>query len=237
MWGRASNINFMCTTKTAPAPEVTVTNLQSLVEREKAALARAIHDDLGGYLIACAMDVTNLRHRFAAHDEDSRAKFDRLSKMLNGAIDMMRGVTEELHPTLLDNVGLFAALRWQIKHKCHRAEITCCESMPGTELPLSHSAAINLYRVGQEALVVAENHSGVQKIDFNIQTANDNFVLQVSADGDLGALPHATGGDNALGFLRHRVRAMGGDVDLRYPSEGGMKLTSQFSMSELLAKH
>ena len=46
----------------------------------------------------------------------------------------MRRVTEELQPTLLDNVGLFtAALRWQIKHMCHRSSICCAEHLPDVE--------------------------------------------------------------------------------------------------------
>lgn len=214
--------------------EATVTQLQTLVERDKESLAREIHDDLGGYLIASAMDVTNLRHRFAAHDEDARRKFERLANMLNGAIDMMRRVTEELRPTLLDNVGLFAALRWQIKHRRHRSSIIWVEHLPDTEPLLSHAAAISLYRVGQEALIVAENHPGVQNIDFTVKADTESLALRVMTDG-AGGSPETTRGDLALGFLQHRVAAMGGEVILGYPDEGGVHLDVHVLLADGLA--
>jgi signal transduction histidine kinase len=56
---------------------------------------------------------------------------------LNASIDMMRRITEELRPTLLDNVGLLAALRWQIKDMCRRLAIQCDEHMPEAEPQLT----------------------------------------------------------------------------------------------------
>jgi signal transduction histidine kinase len=220
-----------------PNGDVTIQHLQAIVERDKSALAREMHDEMGGYLIASAMDVTLLRHRFAAHDADTQGKFDRLSQLLNDAIDMMRRVTEELHPTLLDNVGLFAALRWQIKHMCHRANITFRAHFPEVEPLLGHAAAIMLFRVGEEALIVAENHPAVQKVDFTIQTDNERLLMQVVADGTKGPLPGANGGDDALGFLRHRIMAMGGDVSLGYPNTGGISLTARVLLADALAFH
>jgi signal transduction histidine kinase len=88
-------------------PTVTVNQLQLLVEQEKIALAREIHDELGGHLIATAMDLAALKQRFVDTDPDAVEKINRAARSLNAAVDMMRRVTEELHPTLLDNVGLF----------------------------------------------------------------------------------------------------------------------------------
>src|SRR6266849_5868732 len=150
-----------------------VTNLQALVERDKAELAREIHDELGGYLIAASMDVTVLKHRFALLDEDSQQRFTRVSSMLNAAVDMMRRVTEELHPTLLDNVGLFAALRWQMKHMSNRSKLTCTEHFPETEPSFSAAASIALFRIGQEALVVAEDQEAVTAVDLSITVNPD----------------------------------------------------------------
>ena len=218
-----------------PKDVVTVQHLQSIVERDKSALARELHDEMGGYLIASAMDVTILRHRFASHDEDTRGKFDRLSQMLNDAIDMMRRVTEELHPTLLDNVGLFAALRWQIKHTCHRSSIACVAHFPDLEPLVSHAASIALFRVGQEALIFVENHPAVKRVDFTIRTDNEKLLMRVVADGAKGPSPEVTGGDNALGFLRHRIKAMGGEVFLDYPADGGIRLSAQVLLADALA--
>jgi two-component system sensor histidine kinase UhpB len=214
-----------------------VTQLQTLVELEKASLARAIHDDMGVYLIASAMDVTLLRHRFS-HDQDSIIKFDRLTRMLHAAIDVMRHVTEELQPTLLDNVGLFAALRWQTKHMCLRSSVTCNAHFPVTEPQLPHAAAIALFRAGQEALVVAEHHPDVSRMDFMMELHGDSLSMQVSTDGAFGPAPvEDTRGLRALGFLLHRLNALGGEVKLTYPATGGMNLSAQVLLSDALEFH
>jgi signal transduction histidine kinase len=205
------------------------------VEHEKALLARAIHDDLGGYLIASAMNVANLKRRFAGHDADALRSFDRLSRTLNGAIDMMRQVTEDLQPTLLDNVGLFAALRWQIKRMRHNSSITYIEHLPDIEPSFSHAAAIALYRVGQEALVAVEKHPGVKNVVFTMTVDQEALLMDVVADGSTGLPTEGTPGDTALGFLRHRISALGGQITVSYPEAGGMRLSSNVLLADALA--
>src|ERR1700681_4216438 len=163
-------------------PTVTVNQLQLLVEQDKIALAREIHDELGGHLIATAMDLASLKQRFVDTDADAVEKIDRATHSLNAAVDMMRRVTEELHPTLLDNVGLFAALRWQIKHMSHRSNIICTEHLPELELRLRPATAITLFRVGQEAMVVAENQAGVTLMDFAMMVENESITMRVNAN-------------------------------------------------------
>ena len=210
-----------------------VTKLQALVEHDKAQLAREIHDELGGYLIAASMDVTVLKQRFASRDEDSQQKFTRVSSMLNAAVDMMRRVTEELHPTLLDNVGLFAALRWQMKHMCSRSKIICTEHFPEAEPRLSAAASIALFRIGQEALVVAEDQVAVTTVDLSVTVNPDCLSMRVSTDGVTAKPARDSRGSVALSFVRHRLQAMGGAVTIEHPAGGGMSLTAHVDMARL----
>ncbi len=212
-----------------------LTWLQSQVEDEKAALARQIHDELGGFLIASAMDVTNLRHRFAGHDADALAKFDRLARMLNGAIDLMRLLTEELHPTLLDNVGLFAAVRWQIKRMVGRSTIACTEDLPDTELKLHPAAAITLFRAGQEALYVAEHQIDVTAIAMSMRVDAQSLWMRVIADGVSSPPAADSRGAIAWNFLKHRIDGMQGDATLSHPATGGTSLATRVPLAGALA--
>jgi len=214
---------------------VTVNHLQLLIEQEKTALAREIHDDLGGHLIATAMDLAFLKARFAAMDPLALERLERATSSLTAAVDMMRRVTEELHPTLLDNVGLFAALRWQIKHMCQRASIVCREHLPERELRLRPATAITLFRVGQEALTIAENQSDVTRVDFGITVHNDTLRLDVSTDGAAALPPEGSRGDIALGFLRHRLEAMNGRVSVSHSTSSGLHLTAEVHLDTVSA--
>jgi signal transduction histidine kinase len=211
-------------------PTVTVNQLQLLVEQEKIALAREIHDELGGHLIATAMDLAAIKQRFVDTDPDAVEKINRAARSLNAAVDMMRRVTEELHPTLLDNVGLFAALRWQIKHMSHRSSIICTEHLPELEPRLRPATAITLFRVGQEALVVAENQAGVTLMDFAMKMENESITMHVRANGVSTPPEPESRGYTALEFLRHRVDAMNGTVTLGQPPEGGISLLAQIHL-------
>lgn len=214
------------TTDSYYSATVTVHDLQLLVEQEKTALAREIHDDLGGHLISTAMDLALLRRRFS-NDPEGFEKIERATRSLNAAVDMMRRVTEELHPTLLDNVGLFSAIRWQIKQMCRRSNVLCKENLPETEPRLSPATAITLFRVAQEALVVAENQVEVTAVDFAMSMDDDVLTMRVCADGLATPPVPSSRGYVALEFLRHRIDAMNGTVVFEHPPEGGMSLTTE----------
>jgi signal transduction histidine kinase len=207
--------------------------LQSLVERDKTTLAREIHDDLGGYLVATAMDIAALKRRFADHDEDSALIFERVAHTINAAVDMMRRITEELRPTLLDNVGLLAALRWQIKDMCRRLAIQCEEHMPETEPQLTPSELISIFRAGQESLLVAENQTKVTKIDFTLKVDGGLLSFGIVANGSSNLLIQNSRGYVALALLRQRVTAMGGSVDLGSRQLGGIQLTASIPLTEV----
>jgi protein-histidine pros-kinase len=69
-----------------------------------------------------------------------------VQKALDEGINLKRRVVEELRPTLLDNMGLIAALRWQLDESCRRAGLKCAERFPDTEPSFSRAGAISLFR-------------------------------------------------------------------------------------------
>ena len=96
------------------------THLQGVSEQEKSALSRELHDELGGLLVAARMDLSWLQQRLATSDPGIEQRFKRIHESLSAGVDLKRRVVEELRPTLLDNMGLFTALRWQFKETCRR---------------------------------------------------------------------------------------------------------------------
>ncbi|HEY2202432.1 MAG TPA: CHASE3 domain-containing protein, partial [Solirubrobacteraceae bacterium] len=113
------------------------THLQSVAEKERATLSRELHDELGGLLVAARMDVSWLEERVAASDPEVLDHFKRVQDALLAGVDLKRRVVENLRPTLLDNLGLFPALRWQVAEYCGRAGIQWVERYPKEELNLT----------------------------------------------------------------------------------------------------
>ena len=113
------------------------THLQGVSEMEKAALSRELHDELGGLLVAARMDLSWLQQRLPTCDLAIEQRFKRIHESLSAGVDLKRRVVEELRPTLLDNMGLFAALRWQFRESCRRKGLICSETIPETEMKFS----------------------------------------------------------------------------------------------------
>ncbi len=92
-------------------------------EVEKSALARDLHDELGGLLVAMRMDFSQLRRKLQMPDAASEERWARIDTGLKAGVELKRRVIEELRPTLLDNMGLVVALRWQAEQTCQQGNI------------------------------------------------------------------------------------------------------------------
>src|SRR5580700_4829809 len=151
------------------------THLQSVAEREKASLARELHDELGGLLVGARMDISWAEQHLAANDA-LKQRLHRVQQNLSAGVDLKRRIIEELRPTLLDNVGFIAAVRWQLKETCARAGFKCNEYFPDEEPKLTSDAAIALFRIAQEAFSTLIKHSGAKTVDVTLDIDDDSVV-------------------------------------------------------------
>ena len=198
------------------------THLQSLAEREKAALARELHDELGGLLVGALMDISWTDQHLSAGDADLKQRLGRVQQNLSAGIDMKRRIIEELRPTLLDNVGFIAALRWQMKETCTRAGLKCNEYFPDDEPKFNADAGIALYRIAQEAFSNVLRHSGAKTMDVTFDVDDDSIVFRITDDGDWVSGKSTATGAHVLSSMRHRVRALGGTFEVTSSPSGGV---------------
>ena len=213
------------------------THLQGVSEQEKSALSRELHDELGGLLVAARMDLSWLQQRLPTSDPTIEQRFKRIHESLSAGVDLKRRVVEELRPTLLDNMGLFAALRWQFKESCRRTGLQCTETIPEAELRISPDAAIGVFRVAQEALTNILKHAEAKSADLAVDVQPDTFVLKVSDDGK-GIMPNRrqTATSHGLASMKHRIAALGGSWEVQAPAAGGTIVTARIPMTRMLLR-
>jgi signal transduction histidine kinase len=211
------------------------THLQGVSELEKSALSRELHDELGGLLVAARMDLSWLQQRLPTSDPAIEQRFKRIHESLSAGVDLKRRVVEELRPTLLDNMGLFAALRWQFKESCRRTGLKCSETIPETEMKFSSEAAIGVFRVAQEALTNILKHANAQSADLAVEIQEDIFVLRISDDGR-GISPNRvqTLTSHGLASMRHRIAALGGNWDVHAAAIGGTIVTARVPLTSMM---
>jgi signal transduction histidine kinase len=211
------------------------THLQGVSEQEKSALSRELHDELGGLLVAARMDLSWLQQRLPTSDPGIEQRFKRIHESLSAGVDLKRRVVEELRPTLLDNMGLYSALRWQFKESVRRAGLRCTETYPDSEPPFNAEAAIGVFRIAQEALTNILKHAEAKSAELLIRIEDGTFMLRVSDDGR-GIPPNRlqTATSHGLSSMRHRIAALGGTWAVESPSSGGTIVTALIPLPRML---
>jgi signal transduction histidine kinase len=204
-----------------------IEHIQGVMEHQKALLARDLHDELGGLLVGAVMDLAWAEQHMSAPPAELKQKLVRARQTLAAAIDMKRKLIEELRPTLLDNVGLFAALRWHVQAACKRAGTTCIIDVPEDERRFLPNVPIALFRIVQEALAVIVARKPVASAEFNVTV--DRRDLAILIRGDAAGEPSEEGsGVNTdvhyLAAIQQRVASLKGEFHHDYIPAVGTRI-------------
>ncbi len=214
------------------------THLQNVAEHEKERLAHELHDELGGLLVGARMDVSWAEQHLKDADPAVNQRLTRVQQSLAAGVDLKRRIIEELRPTLLDNVGLVAALRWLLKATCGRAGLRCVERYPDEESVFTPKASIALFRIAQEALANIVKHASASAVSLSLEIDDQHVVLRIADDGHgiTAEQFHATG---AHGFasMRHRIRALSGRFDVVAGERGGTVVTAEVPAGSAVKAH
>jgi signal transduction histidine kinase len=184
-------------------------------ESEKAELARELHDELGGLLVAIKMDLAQLAKRIDMSREDVQTRWQRIQSALVAGIELKRRVIEDLRPTLLDNMGLLEALRWHAGQVCDQAGLSLQIRFPDVDPEISDLAATAVFRVVQEALTNIAKHAGAHNVRLELRAAEGGYRLVLEDDGvgmsaDRSSKPRAHG----LTGMKYRMLSIGGSLDI-----------------------
>jgi len=184
-------------------------------ELEKSALARELHDELGGLLVAIRMDLSQLRRRIVLPDEDAQTRWARVNDALAAGVELKRRVIEELRPTLLDNLGLVAALRWQVEQSTALGRLQLEVDLPEEEPELGDDTEIAIFRSVQEALSNILKHARATRVKLSMRHSGQGLCVTIEDDG-VGLPADATtkAGSHGLKQMSFRMQAVGGRMRL-----------------------
>ncbi len=214
--------------------EATQNNLRRLSQRlvqaqefERAALSRELHDEVGQMMTALGIELGNLealRHR----DGDAFEKRMEDVKRLNAdAMRAIRDLAMGLRPSMLDDLGLEAALQWQGREFSRHTGVPATVQVGGAPDHLTDAQQTCIYRVVQEALTNCARHAKANHVLVSLGTQQDDIVVIVKDDG-IGFNPSASvrGGLGLLG-IRERVEALDGRVRIASKPNNGTTIEVQ----------
>jgi len=220
--------------RTAELSELS-SNLQNVREEERASLAHDIHDELGGILVAAKMDLSWVYRRLKEGDPVISQKLARAMESLDEGVDIKRRIIEDLRPTVLDSLGLAAAIDWYVEHTCQRGNLQCEVAVKPVDIQLPNATSIALFRIMQEALTNILRHANAKKAWITLEQAEDGLHFMIRDDG-IGLPPGTEQKRLSHGILgmRQRVTSLGGQFRIGNESGTGatIRIFVPFSLTD-----
>ncbi|HEX2220206.1 MAG TPA: GAF domain-containing sensor histidine kinase [Gemmatimonadales bacterium] len=183
-------------------------------EEERRRLSRELHDETAQVFSAVRIELGVLRDALPA---TQTARLDQVLGLIDKGIRSIRSVTNDLRPSLLDDLGLLPALRSLVTEFGERSGMRVELAAPTSLPPLSAEAELALFRALQEALSNVLRHADARTVDVGISVQREGVLLEVRDDGRgprNGAGPEELEltGHMGLAGMRERIGALGGTV-------------------------
>jgi len=182
-------------------------HVQDVRERERARIARELHDELGQALTVLNMDLHWLSGRSAAEFNSIQSRIKAMSELVNRTLQTLRRICTDLRPTLLDDLGLVAAIEWQTREFETRTGIRCTTRLPRKPLELGRDAATVVFRILQESLTNVARHAQARRVWVSLRVRAGILIMTVRDDG-VGITAEQCSAPRSLGLLGMRERAM-----------------------------
>jgi signal transduction histidine kinase len=181
-------------------------------EEEKSRIARALHDGLGSTLTAVNLDLFWIQQRLA--DQPAIAsRLARAKEVLASTVEMKRRIIHELRPTVLDTLGLSAALESHAADFSQRNAVPVEAELPDETPALKDGAPIALFRICEEALINAARDAQATSIRISLREEPAGIVLEV-IDNGIGIDLQAGAVSIGLLSMRERASAIGGTLSV-----------------------
>ncbi len=191
-------------------------HLQDVREEERLIISREIHDQLGQLLTVMKMDISWLNKKLLLTiNEGIQEKMEELNAMVDETIKTVRKIAAELRPSLLDELGLDAAIEWHLNEFEKRAGIDVQYSGLNEEVSLSISSKTGLFRIVQESLTNVVRYAHAKKIIVNLEKHDDQLLLTLQDDG-IGFDKSKIANKKTFGIvgMRERATMMGGSYEI-----------------------
>ena len=198
-------------------------------EEERKRISRELHDETGQGLMVLRMYLQALTSEFDAV-MSAPERFQEALDLLDRTIEGLRRIIRRLSPRILEELGLMAALRKEVREVSRNTGIKATVNLPDSLDKIDHESEIAIYRIVQEALHNIAKHSGAKHLRLAITTTSSAIQIVVEDDGiGFSARRGQVQGFGLLG-MRERVAALGGTVRIRSLKDKGTRIFVRLPM-------
>ncbi len=205
-------------------------NIMVSQEREKAIVARELHDHLGQVLTALRIDTVWLKKFLVKIDKDAEVRATKMCSLIDNTIEDVREMAYRLRPRVLDDLGRVDALESMISDFEKRSNVSCVfrhKNIP----QIKETLTTVLYRITQEAVTNALRHSSATTIEVELKMENDFLILTIKDNG-CGFLITEENEmlDFGLAGMKERADLAGGTLEIVSAPEKGTEIYCKVKM-------
>jgi PAS domain S-box-containing protein len=197
-------------------------------ESERRRIAILLHDDVGQNIATLGLAVSRLKRKPPASGEALTIELEYLAKQVGHLTTQIRQLSHELHPEVLEHVGLITALESHMEEVEQHGDIRIKFSAAVKTDPIPQDIAVCLYRVAREAVLNVSKHSGANSADVVLREIDGSLVLEVFDTGhgfDLEKVRRGSG--LGLASSEERVKNLHGSLEIRSDSQIGTCVTAR----------
>lgn len=197
-------------------------HIETVRENERSHIAREIHDELGQQLTGLKMDITWLNRKINSKDEAVQEKMKDAIALIDKTVITVSRISTQLRPSILDDLGLVAAMEWQSEEFEKRSEIKSIFYSNVSQLSVNTDIATAVFRIFQESLTNVLRHSAATEVVSFLRLENDIITLFIEDNG-VGFEENKIKHKKTLGLLgmRERIQLINGKYDINGNSGKG----------------
>jgi signal transduction histidine kinase len=187
-----------------------------------------LHDDVSQNIAALGLSISSLKRKLPTTSEEIIAQLDRLGAQAHDLTTQIRKLSHQLHPEVLEQLGLVAALESYVTEFGHKEDIDIkFVADVASDLP-SFDLSVCLYRVALEALQNVALHSGARTASVSLKEENGYLMLEVVDSGRGFDVDKATRG-SGIGLLsaKERIKLFHGTLEIRSDPQSGTALLAR----------
>lgn len=182
-------------------------HVENVREEERARIAREIHDELGQQLTALKISIASMLKKAKKHDEEGSVVLG----LIDDLVGTVRRIATDLRPSSLDDLGLVAAMEWQLLQFKTKTGLTCKLEVTSPDIRVERAASTALFRGLQELLTNVIRHAQCTEVVVQLEEHPDCIELRVHDNG-VGITSEQVHSSSSLGFIgiRERLTPLGG---------------------------
>ncbi len=181
-------------------------HLQTIQEDERAHIAREIHDELGQRLTGIKMDLSWIGNKIPQDNKTVFERINSLNLLIDDTVQSVRKISSELHPAILDDLGLKAAMEWQVSEFIRRTNTKCDLVMNEDDFEFDASQEKALFRIMQESLTNIMRHANAKKVSVLLEKTQDGINFSIRDNG-IGIDNYDEKTHSSFGILSMQERA------------------------------